>query len=131
MLIFQLYTKRRQLQELPQKKHKKIAPGIPGTMLKEPCLFRQKACGLPAKFRKLAVGAVAAHQKLVVEVETHETHIAGGVGGLVVVADADMEGLRGGDPNKILHFREGTETDTEFLHKITSSAAVQTGKNRV
>jgi hypothetical protein len=73
-------------------------------MLKEPKLFSQKPSGLTAEFLELAVRAIKAHPQLTGVIQTHQTHVAGGVGRLVVVADEDPEGLGSGDPDKFPDF---------------------------
>ena len=87
-------------------------------MLKEPQLFSQEPSGLTAEFLKFAVRAVGSNPQVTGVIQAHQTHVAGGIGCLSIVADEDLERLGGGDPDKFPNFLKRTDPDAEFLHKI-------------
>ena len=98
--------------------HKKTAPGVPGTMLKEPKLFYRKTGGLCAEGQCFRFAAVCFYPQLMGVVQADKTHITGGVYDLMVVFQINREGLPGGKLNEVLDLLKRAEPDTEFLHKI-------------
>lgn len=109
--------------------HKKTAPGVPGTMLKEPKLY-QKVADLLAEVLETVLITVAQDFQRVGKVQAYHANEAFGVDNLPVVAHKNLEGLHCGRGNKFPNFPKGANIDVKFLHKLPPDA-IQRRKKRV
>ena len=101
--------------------HKKTAPGIPGTMLKEPYLCQKPAGLMPEILEAVAIAVTQDPQRTGV-IQTDHANEAFGIDQLHIVANHYLKGLNGGHAHELLYFLKGVDGNIKFLHKLPPEA---------
>ena len=110
--------------------HKKTAPGIPGTMLKEPYSGGQEGGDLGVESAEFLLGAGAGHLLREPEIQAEHTHQIFAVDMPTIVAYGNIKRLFHGQMDKGLHLSERIHGNMKLTHKDPSHT-VQTEKYHV
>ena len=95
------------------------APGIPGTMLKEPKLFGQEPLGILDKPVELLLGAFHGGGQRLAEIQAAQFHEALAVDLVLGIAHPDGEGPGCGQGNKCLDILNRMNLNGEFPHNTS------------